>query len=132
MEANAYQCDLCQEFSRQRQLVRVEVSEVSNPILSAVYQPLSDCTYGKQIQHFPSYGRRHESVESRDQSKLQVRCSKHNVRHHAQILRDVKVGQHGDKEFLQICLGELLMGVRSDLARSARCCRMLQPSLRES
>jgi len=106
MEANAYLCDLCQEFSRQRQLVRVEVSEVSSLILSAVYQPLSDCTCGKQIQHFPSYGRRHESVESRDQSKLQVRCSKHIVHHRAQILRDAKVAQHGDKESLQICLSE--------------------------
>jgi hypothetical protein len=67
MEANAYLCDLCQEFSRQRQLVRVEVSEVSNLILSAVYQPSSGCTYGKRIQHFPSYGRRHVIAELRDQ-----------------------------------------------------------------
>jgi len=106
MAANVYLCDLCQEFSRQRQLVRVEVSEVSNPILSAVYQPLGDCTCGRQIQHFPNYVRRHENVESRDQSKLQVRCSKHSVHHRAQILRDAKVALHGDKESLQICLSE--------------------------
>jgi len=106
MEANAYLCDLCQEFSRQRQLVRVEVSEVSNLILSAVYQPLGDCTYGRQRQHFPSYVRRRENVESRGQSKLQVHCSKHSVHHRAQILLDEKVAQHGDKESLQICLSE--------------------------
>jgi hypothetical protein len=67
MEANAYLCDLCQEFARQRQQVRAEVSEVSNLIPSAVYQPLSGCTYGKQIQHFPSYGRRHVIAELRGQ-----------------------------------------------------------------
>jgi hypothetical protein len=106
MEANAYLCDLCQEFSRQRQLVRVEVSEVSNLILSAVYQPSSDCTYGKRIQHFPSYGHHRESVGSRDQSKLQVRCSKRSAHHHVQILRAVKVEQHGGMESLQIYLGE--------------------------
>jgi hypothetical protein len=33
MEANAYLCGLCREFSKRRQLVRVEVSEVSNLIL---------------------------------------------------------------------------------------------------
>jgi hypothetical protein len=106
MEANAYQCDLCQEFSRQRQLVREEVSEVSNLILSAVYQPSSGCTCGKQIQHFPSYGRHRESAESRGQSKLQVRCSKRSGHHRVQILRGVKVGPHGDMESLQIYLSE--------------------------
>jgi formylmethanofuran dehydrogenase subunit E len=106
MEANAYLCDLCQEFSRQRQLVRVEVSEVSNLILSAVYQPSSGCTYGKRIQHFPSYGHHRESVGSRDQSKLQVRCSKHIVHHREQISPGVKVEQHGGMESLQIYLGE--------------------------
>jgi hypothetical protein len=84
----------------------VEVSEVSNLILSAVYQLLGDCTYGKQIQHFPSYGRHLESVESRDRSKLQVRSSKRSAHHRVQILRGVKVGQHGDKESLQIYLSE--------------------------
>jgi hypothetical protein len=132
MEANAYLCDLCREFSRQRQLVRVEVSEVSNLILSAVYQPSSGCTCGKQIQHFPSYVRHLESVESRDRSKLQVRCSKRSAHHRVQILRGVKVGQHGDTESLRIYLSESQMGVRSDLARNARCFRMLQPLLRES
>jgi hypothetical protein len=63
MEANEYPCDLCQEFAKQRQQVRAEVSEVSNLILSALYQPLSGCTCGKQIQHFPSYALRHESAE---------------------------------------------------------------------
>jgi hypothetical protein len=106
MAAIAYLCDRCQEFSRQRQLVHVEVIEVSNLILSAVYQPLGDCTYGRQRQHFPSYVRRRESVELRGQSKLQARCSKHSVHHRAQILRDAKVAQHGDKESLQIYLSE--------------------------
>jgi hypothetical protein len=106
MEASAYLCDLCQEFSRQRQLVRVEVSEVSNLILSAVYQPSSGCTCGMQIQHFPSYGRRPESAGSRDQSKLQVHCSKRSGHHRVQILPGVKVEQHGDMESLQIYLSE--------------------------
>jgi hypothetical protein len=132
MEANAYLCDLCQEFSMQRQLVRVEVSEVSNLILSAVCQPSSGCTCGKQIQHSPSYGRRRESAESRDQWKLQVRCSKRSGHHRVQISRGVKVGQHGDMESLRIYLNESQMGARSDLARNARCCRMLQPLSRES
>jgi hypothetical protein len=67
MEANEYLCDRCQEFARQRQQVRAEVSEVSNLIPSAVYQPLSDCTYGKPRQHFPNCVRHHESVELRGQ-----------------------------------------------------------------
>jgi hypothetical protein len=37
MEANKYLCDLCQEFAKLRQLVRVEVSEVSIPTLSVAY-----------------------------------------------------------------------------------------------
>jgi hypothetical protein len=67
MEANAYLCDLCQEFARQRQQVRAEVSEVSNLILSAVYQPLGDCTYGRPRQHFPNCVRRHVIAELRGQ-----------------------------------------------------------------
>jgi hypothetical protein len=91
MEANEYPCDLCQEFAKQRQLVRAEVSEVSSLILSALYQPLSGCTCGKQIQHFPSYGHHLESAGSRDQSKLQVRCIKRSVHHQVHILLAVKV-----------------------------------------
>jgi hypothetical protein len=106
MEANAYLCDRCREFSRQRQLVRVEVSEVSNLILSTACQPLSGCTYGKQRQHFPSCDHRHESAELRDQSMSQVRCSTRNAHHHVQISRGVKVEQHGDKESSQIYLSE--------------------------
>jgi len=98
MEANAYLCDLCQEFSKPHQLVRVEVSEVSNLILSAVYQPSSGCTCGKRIQHFPSYGRHRENVGLHGLSKLQVRCSKRSAHHRVQILRAVKVEQHGDME----------------------------------
>jgi hypothetical protein len=67
MEANAYLCDLCQEFAKQRQQVRAEVSEVSNLIPSAVYQPLGDCTYGRPRQHFPNYVRRHVIAELRGQ-----------------------------------------------------------------
>jgi hypothetical protein len=106
MEANAYLCGLCREFSKRRQLVRVEVSEVSNLILSAAYQLLSGCTCGKQRQHFPSCDHRHESAELRDQSMSQVRCSKRNAHHHVQISRAVTVEQHGDKEFSQIYLNE--------------------------
>jgi hypothetical protein len=106
MEANAYLCDRCREFSRRHQLVREEVSEVSNLILSAAYQLLSGCTYGKQRQHFPSCDHRHESAESRDQSKLQERCSKRSAHHRVQISHAVKVEQHGDKESSQIYLSE--------------------------
>jgi hypothetical protein len=35
---------------------------------------------------------------------LQLLGSKHNVRHRAQKLRDVKVGRRDDMEFLQIYL----------------------------
>jgi hypothetical protein len=106
MEANAYLCDLCQEFARQHQLALAEVSEVSNLILSAVYQPSSGCTCGKQRQHFPSYGHRHESAGSRDQSMLLEQCNKHSAHHRAQILRGVKVEPHGGKESSQIYLSE--------------------------
>jgi hypothetical protein len=37
MEANDFQCDLFQEFSRQRPLVREEECAVSNQVLSAAY-----------------------------------------------------------------------------------------------
>jgi hypothetical protein len=104
MAASDYQYDLCREFAMLHQLVHVEVSEVSIPNLSTVYQPLSDCTCDKQRQHSPNYVHRHENVESHDQSKLLALCSKRNGHHRARIWRDGKVARHGDKESLQIYL----------------------------
>jgi hypothetical protein len=54
------------------------------------------------LQRSPSCDRRHENVESRDQSMLQQHGSRHNDHHREQRLRDVKVELHGDKESLQI------------------------------
>jgi len=104
MATNDYLFGQCQEFAKPHQLVRVEVSEVSIPNLSTVYQPLSDCTCDKQRQHSPNYVHRHEIVESHDQSKLQVLCSKHIAHHRAQRWRDVKEELHGDMESSQIYL----------------------------
>ena len=103
-EAIDYPCDLYREFAKLRQLVRVEVSEVSIPNLSTAYLPSSDCTCGKQKQRSPNYALRHVSAELRDQSKSLVLRSKHNGLHRAQRWRDVKVAPHGDKESSQIYL----------------------------
>jgi hypothetical protein len=88
------------------QLVREEVSEVSIPNPSAVYQLSSDCIYGKQIQRSPSCDRRHENEESRDLLKSLAQNSKRNDRHREQRSLDVKVELRGDKESLQIYLAE--------------------------
>jgi hypothetical protein len=56
-------CDLFPEFSMLRQLVRVAKCAGANPSLSTVYQPLNDCTYGKQRQHFPSCGHHRDCAE---------------------------------------------------------------------
>jgi hypothetical protein len=127
MEAIDYPYDLCQEFAKPHQQVRVEVSEVSIPNLLVAYLPSSDCTCGKQIQRSPNCVRRHESEESRDLSKSLVLRNKHNGHHRAQILHVVKVAPRGDMEFLQIYLAESLMGVRSDPAQNAEHFQMTQP-----
>jgi hypothetical protein len=88
------------------QLVREEVSEVSIPNLSAVYQLSSDCICGKRIQRSPSCDRRHENEESRDLLKSLVQNSKHIDHHRAQRLLYVKEGLRADKESLQIYLAE--------------------------
>jgi hypothetical protein len=92
-----------------------------------VYPPLRDCTCGKQRQHFPSCVHRRESEELRDQSKLPAQRNKHNGHHLAQRWRDEKAALHGDTEFLQICLGELQMGVLSDLVQSEEYFQKTQP-----
>jgi hypothetical protein len=61
-----------------------------------------------QKQHFPSYARHHDCVESRGQLRLQVLRSKHNDHRHEQRLRDETVEQSDDKEFEQILLGAQL------------------------
>jgi len=98
-------CDLCdqfQGFSTPRLLARVEVSVISNPIPSNVYQPLGDCTCGKLKQRFPNCVPRLDCEESHGQSMLQVPRNKHNAHHLLQILHDEKVELHDDKEFEQI------------------------------
>jgi hypothetical protein len=90
------------EFSKQRQLVHVEASLISNQFLLTCDQLSGDCTCGKLKQHSPNYGNHHDYVELHDQSKLQVRCSKHIAHHHAQRVRAAKVELRGDKEFEQI------------------------------
>jgi hypothetical protein len=104
MAASDYQYDLCREFAMLHQLVHVEVSEVSIPNLSAVYQPSSDCICDRPKQHSPSYVHHHENVESHDRLMSQVLRNKRNDRHRAQKLRDGKVAPHGDMESLQIYL----------------------------
>jgi hypothetical protein len=101
-----YQCVRCPEFARLHQQVREEVSEVSilNPL--AVYQPLSGCICGKQIQRSPSCDRRHESAGSHDLLKSLVQNSKHSDRHRAQRSLFVKAELHGDRESSQIYLAE--------------------------
>jgi hypothetical protein len=104
MEAIDYPYDLCQEFAKPHQQVRVEVSEVSIPNLLAAYLPSSDCIYGKQKPHSPNYVRHRANAELRDQSKLLVLSNRHSAHHRAQILHVVKVAPHGDMESLQIYL----------------------------
>jgi hypothetical protein len=62
-----YLYDLCQEFSMPPQLVRVAMCEGANPNPLVVYQPLCDCSDGKQKQHFPNCAHHHDCVELRDQ-----------------------------------------------------------------
>jgi hypothetical protein len=90
------------EFAKRRLLVRAAVSLISNQFLLTCDQLSGDCTYDKLKQHSPNYGNHHDYVESHDQLKLQVRCSKHIAHHHAQRVRAAKVEPHGDKEFEQI------------------------------
>jgi len=69
-----------------------------------VYQPLHDCNDDKQQPRSPNCVRRHENVESRDQSRLRHFHNKHNDHHLAQKLLGEKVELHGDMEFAQIYL----------------------------
>jgi hypothetical protein len=55
--------------------------------------------------------------------------NKHIVHHRAQKLHGEKVELHDDKEFLQIYLNELLMGVLSDLLQSAEYFQKTRPWL---
>jgi hypothetical protein len=98
-------CDLCDqfpEFSMLRQLVRVAKSAGASPFLLTAYRPLSDCTYGKQIQRFPSCGRHRDCAESHDQLMLQVQSNKHSDCYRGQILHGEKVERRDDMEYEQI------------------------------
>jgi hypothetical protein len=98
-------CDLCdqfQGFSKLHQLARVGESLIANLIPSNVYQPLGDCTCGRQIQRFPNCAHRHDCAESHGQSMSQVRNSKRIDHHLGQKLRAEKVELHDDMEFEQI------------------------------
>jgi hypothetical protein len=90
------------EFSKQRLLVRVAASLTSNQFLLTCDPLFGGCTCGKLKQRSPNYGNPHDFVELRDQSKLQVRCSKHIAHHRAQREHVWKVGPRGDKEFERI------------------------------
>jgi CDGSH-type Zn-finger protein len=102
MAANDFLFGQFQEFSMQLPLVRAEVCAVSIQVLSVVYLLSHGCICGMHSQHSPNCDRRHENVESRDQSKLQVLRNKRNDHHHEQKLHDVKVEQCDDMESLQI------------------------------
>jgi hypothetical protein len=103
-ESKFYLFDLCQEFSMPPQLVRVAMCEGAIPNLSAVYQPLCDCSDDKLRQHFPNYAHHHGYVELRDQSKLQAPHNKRIDHHLEQKLHDEKVELSGDTEYEQIYL----------------------------
>jgi hypothetical protein len=102
MKSISYQVSRFPEFAKRRLLVRAAVSLISNQFPLTCDQLSGDCTCGKLKQHSPNYGNHHDYVELHDQSKLQVRCSKHIAHHHAQRVRAAKVEPHGDKEFEQI------------------------------
>jgi hypothetical protein len=98
-------CDLCDPypgFSMQHQLVRVEEYVISTLIPLNACQLLHGCTYGKQKQHFPNYGRHHDYVELHGRLKLQVLNSKHIGHHREQRLHVVTVELNGDMECEQI------------------------------
>jgi hypothetical protein len=102
MATSEIQFDQFQEFSMQHQLVREEVNEVAIQVLSAVYQPLHDCTCDMHSRRSPNCDRHHENAELHGQSKLLLHCSKRIGHRREQILHDVKVELHGDTESLQI------------------------------
>jgi hypothetical protein len=65
-------CDLCdqfQEFSKLRQLARVEAFLIANLVPSNVYRPSGDCTCGTLKRRFPNCGHRRDCAESHGQSK---------------------------------------------------------------
>jgi hypothetical protein len=95
-------CDLFPEFSMLRQLARVAKYEGASPSLSNVCQLLSDCTYDKQRQRFPSYGHHRDYAESHGRSMLQERSNKRSDCCRGQKLLGVKVELHGDMEYEQI------------------------------
>jgi hypothetical protein len=101
MKSISYLASQSPKFAKLRQLVHVEASLISNQFLLACDQLSDDCTCGKLKQHSPNYGNHHDYVESHDQSKLQVQCSKRNDHHRVQRVRAAKVELRGDKEFEQ-------------------------------
>jgi hypothetical protein len=99
---NAPQLLLFLKSSTQLQLVREEVSEVSNLTLLEFYQPLHDYSDDRRLQHFPKSDRLPYFEEGHDQLMWLRSDSKHSDRHHGQILLCVRVEQYGDMESLQI------------------------------
>jgi hypothetical protein len=95
-------CDLFPEFSMLRQLVRVAKYAGASPSLLIAYLPLSDCTYGKQRQRFPSCAHLHDCAESHDQSMLQEQSNRHSGCYRGQRLHAWKVELHVDMECEQI------------------------------
>jgi len=101
MKSISYLVSQFPEFAKLRLLVRVAASLISNQFLLTCDRLSDGCTYGKLKQHSPNYGNHHDYVESHDQLKLQVRCSKHIDRHRAQRVRAANVELRGDMEFEQ-------------------------------
>jgi len=97
---------LCQGFSRQHPLVHVAADADANQSPLNSYQPLGDCIYDMPRQHFPKYEHHHGFAAQRDQSMLQVRCSKHIARHREQRLPGAITALHVDMGYGQIYLSE--------------------------
>jgi hypothetical protein len=98
-------CDLCDpfpEFSMLRQLAHVAKCAGASPSPLTAYLPLSDCTYGKQRQRFPSCGHRHDCAESRGRSMLPEQNNKRSDCYHGQKLRGEKVELRDDMGYEQI------------------------------
>jgi len=105
-------CDLYPKFSTRLQLAHEAMYANASQVLSDAYLLLHGCTCGKQKQHFPNCVRRHDYVESHDQSKLQGLHSKRIDRHHEQKLLYAIVGLNDDKEFEQILLDEQQLAMK--------------------
>jgi hypothetical protein len=91
-------------FAKQLQLVHVVCDEAANLNPLVFDPPLSDCTYGRQRPHSPSYVRRPLILESHDQLMWQSHHSKHSDCYREQRLLGEIMALHGGMESLQIYL----------------------------